>query len=704
MNKLPSRNIGEHLKLKNYTLDRVPCFQIHFLFQAVIHILLNTSDQQIPESLRVSLTAPEIRIMALAEVADAQTALDREVFDSAIIYADEAHSSWEEQLLALRGSGSIFILVLAPVYSVEAEAKAFAAGADMYLAEPVPAQSLIRLLKRQSSTPSGSLPPADTRRSPSQAPFPVASQSPLHILREFSYVLGFSLDYKAFTQHFIIKLRDQVRFSRIGIFLEPSKTHSLVQEPGGRHLECIASHGLPHDLVQCFQLNRQTGIGRALIEQPRVLDLNRIEEGLRDKHYDTIVKEFNVLGCNLAIPLSDRERTIGVAMISGPVSSREYSEDELELLYLLMEELGVAIRNSRLHLELANHGKLIENVLGSITSGAIVVGEDLQLHYANAVARRFLKIDGSPKKRIDFAQLPKRVATAVHSAVEKGESVEPFYMPGQTPGELFKISIFPFQVKGELPLLPQPTMVMIEDFTKIEASKRQALESDREQLISLISERFAHEIRNSLVPLSTHAQLIDQRIEDPKFQKSLKASLLKETARIKRFSEQMLYLAQDPTTGDANVLLQDAVMLGFENAKKYLGLDKAKLQLAEDAEDGRVGGNPEAIAYALEELFLNALQSNPEEPEVFIEITRSHEGILRLRMRDEGSGFMAETVEKAAEPFFTSRNTGVGLGISVAKKLISEHDGFLQLNVRSTDKEWDLEIQLPEQLTQTTHA
>jgi signal transduction histidine kinase/ActR/RegA family two-component response regulator len=672
----------------------------------VIHLLLISVEQQIPESLRESLMTPDLRTVVRSSSAEASTALKRDVFDAVLVYADQGQESIKTEIGDLRELTDCYLLVVAPEYSVDNESAAYELGADMYLSEPVTSQTIVRLLdrSRKSASPKASQVPTSTKVRDTNPPFPGSSPSPLHILREFSYVLGFSLDYKAFTQHFILKLRDQVRFSRIGIFLESAAKQSFVAGAENQNLECIASHGLPSDLVDCFQLNRSVGIGRTLAEHPRVLELKHMEGAISEKLYSTIIKEFNVLGCNLAIPLSDRERTIGVAMISGPVSNRDYTEDELELLYLLMEELGVAIRNSRLHQELANHGKLIENVLGSIHSGAIVVGDNLQILYANAAARRFLQIESSSSRPIDFAALPSKLATAVHSAVEKGESAEPFFIPSDDFGGIFKASIFPFAVNGELPLLPQPTMVILDDYTKIEASKQTALDDSREQLIGLIAERFAHEIRNSLVPLSAHAQLFDQRIEDPKFQKSLKKSLLKETDRIKRFSEQMLYLAQASSKNDASIQFMDAVNAAFESAKSHFSGARAQLILAKGSQDGRVEGSSEALSYAMEELFLNALQANPELPEVHVEVHRNNEGILCLRMRDSGDGFTEETIGQVAEPFFTSRNTGVGLGIPVAKKLIREHGGYLSLNIRSIEKNWDLEIQLPELLTNIHHA
>ena len=416
----------------------------------------------------------------------------------------------------------------------------------------------------------------------------------------------------------------------------------------------------------------------------------------------SIRKEFDILGCHLAVPITDRERLIGVALLNGPVTARSYNDEELQLLYVLMEELGMAIRNSRLHTELAGHGELIENVLSSMASGAIVIGEGLDVLYSNRAANDFLKIPSNSARPPEWADLPNKLAGPVHQAVEKGELPAPFLISDDEGDKIYRISIIPFSQNSELVLLPRPAMIIIEDFTHIEASKQSEVADSRNQVISLMAERFAHEIRNSLVPLTTHAQLIDKKIEQPKFQASLKSALLNETSRIKRFSEQMLYLAQDSIVEDSHFDLSRKIQEAFDQATKQFGSSTVPLEFKNRLGKAPMQGNAEAIAYAFEELFLNAMQAQPNDSTIEVHLEQNSEGILRIRIKDGGVGFESSTIDQATEPFYTTRNTGVGLGLSVANKVITEHHGFLRINPRSESADWDIEIELPSLLT--THV
>jgi nitrogen-specific signal transduction histidine kinase/DNA-binding NarL/FixJ family response regulator len=667
----------------------------------VSHFLFIRNQTSIPTSLREVFSSTEDRIIIRHSALEAESALTRGVFDAVIIYSESDTGVLGRTLREVRDiAPEVYIVVLATSYDSNSENETFANNGDLYLAEPIPVKTLKRVLLGANSTLKN-IATAEAwieRTDHSHAPPSLQSNaaSTLHVLRDLSHILSYSLDYQAFTQQFILKLRDHISFSRIGIFLERSAKQSLVKNKRSKHLSCIASLGLPSDLIDCFQLSREVGIGREISEQPRILRKKASAHGNLDESRRAADKEFTVLGCQLAIPITDRENVIGLAVINGPVTGRDYTEDELELLYLLMEELGLAIRNSRLHSELAQHGQLIENVMHSMTSGAIVFGEDLEILYINDAAKRFLEIPQViPQRSIELAELPAKLTIPVHRAVEKGELPEPFQITGLKPENLYQVSIFPFTQKGEPMRLPRPTMVILEDFTKIEANKESALADTKSEMIGLIAERFAHEIRNSLVPLSTHAQLIDKKIEQPKFQASLKSAMLKETARIKRFSEQMLYLAQSSTSSHTDVILDQAIESAFARARLQISHPEAQLVIENEAGHARLDANSEALTYAFEELFINAMQAEPGMQKIRVQIQQNNEGILCLRWRDGGPGLGAEIIEKATEPFYTTRHTGVGLGLSVAQKVITEHNGYLRLNSRSEERDWDIEIELP---------
>jgi len=105
------------------------------------------------------------------------------------------------------------------------------------------------------------------------------------------------------------------------------------------------------------------------------------------------------------------------------------------------------------------------------------------------------------------------------------------------------------------------------------------------------------------------------------------------------------------------------------------------------------------LKHAFTEVILNALQANPANPKIGV---RLHEdsranGVhgLQIEVQDNGAGFSAEAAQKASSPFFTTRNVGLGLGLTVSRKIIETHHGKLEIVQPKTGHSGIIRISLP---------
>ncbi|PFG55641.1 two-component system sensor histidine kinase FlrB [Vibrio sp. ES.051] len=89
-------------------------------------------------------------------------------------------------------------------------------------------------------------------------------------------------------------------------------------------------------------------------------------------------------------------------------------------------------------------------------------------------------------------------------------------------------------------------------------------------------------------------------------------------------------------------------------------------------------GNANAIASALSNLVMNAVQMSGKESQIDI-FFRPINGELRISVQDSGPGVPQELQAKIMEPFFTTRSQGTGLGLAVVQMVCRAHDGRLEL-------------------------
>jgi signal transduction histidine kinase len=200
------------------------------------------------------------------------------------------------------------------------------------------------------------------------------------------------------------------------------------------------------------------------------------------------------------------------------------------------------------------------------------------------------------------------------------------------------------------------------------------------------------------VPLTTHEQLFDAEIGDPEFRDSLKKALARETQRIQRFTDQMLLLDRSDQPAAELAPLDEILQGSFAKSRAYAG-GSADLEIKSELPPVMLRCNRASLAHAFQEIFLNGLQSAGEHRLVTVALnaapTADGRAELLIRVRDSGGGFAPESVRRATEPFFTTRNTGVGLGLTIARRVIEAHQGSLEVHARAKPSDSDLTIRLP---------
>lgn len=199
-----------------------------------------------------------------------------------------------------------------------------------------------------------------------------------------------------------------------------------------------------------------------------------------------------------------------------------------------------------------------------------------------------------------------------------------------------------------------------------------------------MAEHLAHEIGNSVVPLSTHQQLIDSgALDDDEFRASLSEALGAGVKRITRLANQMMFLARGKTDFGDQIRVNELLGEAFREAYVYHNGTAPDFDIAEGMERLTIAGDHKALRHAFSEVLLNALQATPGENKK-IAVSLSSIGAngkrgVNVEIRDSGSGFTPETAKRAPEPFFSTRNVGLGLGLTVTRKIIEDHKGRVEI-------------------------
>jgi signal transduction histidine kinase len=123
-----------------------------------------------------------------------------------------------------------------------------------------------------------------------------------------------------------------------------------------------------------------------------------------------------------------------------------------------------------------------------------------------------------------------------------------------------------------------------------------------------------------------------------------------------------------------NNLLLKVLFLGKLN-KLQAGI-KIEESLAADLP--LISGDKELLSHALMNLFMNAMEAIADEGYIKVNTFKDEEGAV-IKIADSGIGIPAERFDRIFDPFYTDKDNGTGLGLSVTHKIITDHGGHIDV-------------------------
>ena len=377
------------------------------------------------------------------------------------------------------------------------------------------------------------------------------------------------------------------------------------------------------------------------------------------------------------------------------------------------DELGVLVRsfnsmtrqldqatqtseNNQIRLESAR--SYLETVLAHLSSGVIVINDDMEIKSFNIAASKILQID-----------LSKNTNQLITSISNKNKLLNDFVVSIQ---EEIKVArskkhfeiIKQFEIKYEknnqvlsLQITPLPQnkiknyVLMIDDITMMIQAQRDAAWSE-------VARRLAHEIKNPLTPIQLSAERIKHKLgsklnkEDTDILDKAVSTIVNQVDAMKTMVNEFSEYARAPKLSleltDINETIKEISHL-FENSGIKItttllkGLPKIKVDV----------NMMRQVLINLIQNAQDAMINNTKKPSIKIN-TNKYKNYLILSIEDNGPGFSADILKKAFEPYVTSKSHGTGLGLAIVKKIIEEHEGTIVVeNVKNGGA--NINIQLP---------
>lgn len=197
----------------------------------------------------------------------------------------------------------------------------------------------------------------------------------------------------------------------------------------------------------------------------------------------------------------------------------------------------------------------------------------------------------------------------------------------------------------------------------------------------------AHEIRNPLSSIKGYATYFRQIFPQGSEDREAASVMVAEVDRLNRVITDLLGLSKPDTANLKPVRLElvvDHVMrlIRHQASEKNITVTR---RLAHNL--APVLGDMERLSQALLNICINSIEAMPKGGSLDIAVGRG-KGRLCLMTRDNGSGIAPEIMAKIFDPYFTTKNSGTGLGLPMVHKIVKAHNGQLDVISKEFQQGW----------------
>lgn len=231
------------------------------------------------------------------------------------------------------------------------------------------------------------------------------------------------------------------------------------------------------------------------------------------------------------------------------------------------------------------------------------------------------------------------------------------------------------------PIRSGGSVEIVDDKTEFERLQERLLAQNKMAALGTMSGGIAHEIRNPMNAVRGFADLLRRDLSPGTRAHRFASRICEGVDEADQIIASMLTFASPERLSldkiDASELCQDAIAA----ARRVLPTDatEKKWQIISSTSIPAFLADRIKVRQALRNLVANALQAQPDGGVVDVSITREGDDVL-FRVRDAGPGIPPSLRARVAEPFFTTRAEGTGLGLALVHSIAELHGGRLQVS------------------------
>jgi two-component system sensor histidine kinase AtoS len=222
-------------------------------------------------------------------------------------------------------------------------------------------------------------------------------------------------------------------------------------------------------------------------------------------------------------------------------------------------------------------------------------------------------------------------------------------------------------------------VVTVEDVSEVKALTDQLIRADRLAAMGELTAGVAHEVRNPLGIIRASVQLVEESGCNRERVLEATSVIKQEIDRLDRVIKALLDFGRPSKPHllltDIGDVIEDVILF----TRRFAGQSNVSISAVDVEGLPKVMADPDQLKQVFVNLISNAVQAMDRDGGSIEVRGYANEGFLAAAVSDTGPGIPPEDLKKVFDPFYSTRDEGTGLGLTIVHRILDEHNGHIEV-------------------------
>ncbi|KPL03953.1 MAG: hypothetical protein AMJ90_02530 [candidate division Zixibacteria bacterium SM23_73_2] len=219
-------------------------------------------------------------------------------------------------------------------------------------------------------------------------------------------------------------------------------------------------------------------------------------------------------------------------------------------------------------------------------------------------------------------------------------------------------------------------IMLLNDFTELKRLQEEMAFKEKMAVLGEMSAGLAHELRNSMVSILGYSKLLKKLLTADDSTREIIEGIINESCGMEVMLKKFLNITKPLEIVASKFDIEKVIREAKKSTEKEIpGID---FEMNFDKSLPHLYGDQLLLKQVFQNLFHNAIEAMPEGGKLGVTVIPKGD-FLEIDISDTGYGISEKNLKKIFNPFFSSKQKGVGLGLSLVKKIITSHQGRVEV-------------------------